>query len=177
MRPPNILRTHRLRLRPPLLSDAAVIFQRYAQDREVTRFLMWRPHGSIIDTRVFLRGCLRVRARGTSFPWVIVRKKDGELLGMIELRLDSHRAQIGYVLAKSYWGNGYMTEALKVVVHWCLSQPGIHRIWAFADVENRASCRVLAKAGMKREGILRRWVVHAAMSDKPRDCYTYTIIR
>lgn len=160
-----------------MLKDAAAIFQQYAQDREVTRFLMWRPHKSIAETRAFLRRCQKVRAQGTSFPWVILRKKDGQLLGMIEMHLDAHRAMIGYVLARPYWGNGYMTEALKAVHRWCRSQPGVYRIWAFADVENRASCRVMEKAGMKREGILRRWVVHPTTSEKPRDCYAYSIIR
>ena len=84
---------------------------------------------------------------------------------------------IGYVLAKPYWGNGYMTEAVRALVRWCLLQPHLHRIWSFVDVENRASYRVLEKAGMEREGVLRRWVVHPTVSDRPRDCYTYAIIR
>jgi ribosomal-protein-alanine N-acetyltransferase len=164
-------------MRPPVLSDATTIFQQYAQDRNVTKFLMWRPHKSVAETRAFLRRCQKGRAQGTNFPWVIVRKTDGQLLGMIEMHVDAHRAMIGYVLAKSYWDNGYMTEVLKAVIEWCLSQSGIFRIWAFADVENHASCRVMEKAGMKREAILRRWVVHPAMGNEPRDCYSYAIIR
>jgi len=50
-----------------------------------------------------------------------------------------------------------MPEALSCLVNWSMDQPGIFRAWAFCDVENPASARVMEKAGMPREGMLRRW--------------------
>ncbi len=68
MTPPETLETPRLRLRLPVPEDAAAIFTQYAQDREVTRYLTWRPHASIEATREFLRRCAEVRRQGTAFP-------------------------------------------------------------------------------------------------------------
>jgi RimJ/RimL family protein N-acetyltransferase len=70
-----------------------------------------------------------------------------------------------------------MTEALSEVAHWALRQPEIFRISAVCDVENIASARVMEKAGLIREGLLRRWLVHPNISDKPRDCFAYAKAR
>jgi RimJ/RimL family protein N-acetyltransferase len=85
--------------------------------------------------------------------------------------------QLGYVLAKPYWGEEYMTESLKLIIQWALNQKDIYRIWAVCDTENKASARVLEKAGMQKEGILRRWVILPNLSEIPRDCYCYSIIK
>lgn len=96
---------------------------------------------------------------------------------MIEMRLDSFRADFGYGIARQYWGNGYTTEAVKVIIGWALKQPNIYRVWAICDVENLASARVLEKAGLQKEGILRRFANHPNISDEPRDCYCYSIVK
>ena len=70
-----------------------------------------------------------------------------------------------------------MNEALKSVVEWALAQPEIYRVWATCDVDNVASARVLERAGMGREGVLRRWLVHPNLSDEPRDCLCYSIVK
>ncbi|MBI4526736.1 MAG: GNAT family N-acetyltransferase [Deltaproteobacteria bacterium] len=177
MRAPEILETDRLRLRRPLMEDAAVIFAQYAQDQDVTRYLTWRPHRTIEETYEFLRDCPAGWEAGKLFQWGIVRKQDGQFLGMIAVRVDGHKWELGYVLARTYWGNGYMTEAVKGVIDWALKQPGIYRVWAVCDIENAASARVLEKAGMEREGLLRRWSIHPNVSDEPRDSYCYAITK
>ncbi|MCI0650822.1 MAG: GNAT family N-acetyltransferase [Planctomycetes bacterium] len=70
-----------------------------------------------------------------------------------------------------------MPEALRPLVEWALGQVAIHRVWAFCDVDNLASARVLEKLGMEREGILRRWFVHPNVSAFPRDCYSYSLVK
>ena len=96
---------------------------------------------------------------------------------MVELRLQNHSADLGYAIARQYWGNGYTTEVVKAIVTWSLAQQGIYRVWAVCDVENKGSARVLEKAGMQREGVLRRYLVHPNFSDRPRDCYCYSIVK
>ena len=66
-----------------------------------------------------------------------------------------------------------MTEALVEVVDWALRQPLIWRIGDVVDAENLASARVMEKAGLQREGLLRRWGMHPDMGDAPRDCFSY----
>ena len=175
--PPLELETERLLLRRPLEGDAGSIFERYAQDPEVTRFLIWKPHCAVTETHEFIERCERVWTEGTAFPWVIVRKSDDLLLGMIELRPEGHKAEFGYVLARDVWGNGYMTEAVKAVVAWALAQAQIWRVWAYCQVQNSASARVLEKAGLEREGVLKRWGVFPGLGPEPQDCYCYGMVR
>jgi RimJ/RimL family protein N-acetyltransferase len=124
-----------------------------------------------------LRLTARAREEVRALQWVILRKEDERLLGMIGGRVEGHKVELGYVLAKAYWNQGYMTETVCAVVEWALSDPEIFRVWAVCDIENTASARVMEKAGMKREGVLRRWSIHPTRSSEPRDCYSYAITK
>jgi RimJ/RimL family protein N-acetyltransferase len=177
LRPPPAVETARLHLRPPRLEDAAEIFVRYGQDVEVTRYLTWRPHGTMEPVQDFLRHLLALREQGAVLPWVVERRADGRLLGMIDLRIHGHRAEMGYALARDAWGQGFATEAVRALVEWALTQPGLYRVWAVCDVDNRASARVLEKVGLVREGRLQRWSVHPNVSEEPRDCWCYARVR
>ena len=174
---PESVETQRLLLRKPLPKDADGIFQAYAQDREVTRYLVWSPHASVETTREFIANCQSRWESAKAFPYVITKRGTGELLGMIEFRLDGHRVDFGFVLARPYWGQGLMPEAVSALVAISLAQPSIFRVEATCDVENRASARVLEKAGLSREGLLRRNIIHSNISLEPRDSLLYAITR
>jgi [ribosomal protein S5]-alanine N-acetyltransferase len=177
MRPPDTLITSRLILRLPQVEDAQAIYDGYAQDPEVVKYLTWRPHPDIETTRAFLLRCLQCWENSTAFPWVIVAKGNRSLVGMIELRIEPYRADLGYGLARPFWGQGFATESVKAVLGWALDQPAIFRVWAVCDIENTASARVLEKAGMVREGILRRYILHPNISSEPRDAYCYAKVK
>ena len=70
-----------------------------------------------------------------------------------------------------------MTEALTEIAGWAMRQDGIRRLGAVCDIDNLASARVMEKAGLAREGILRRWLVHPNISPEPRDCFSYAKCR
>jgi len=175
---PAELMTARLRLRKPTLADAGPLFRAYTTDKHVTRFLVWTPHGSETETHDYLEHCLGEWSKGSSFPYVM-ETRDGLSgpIGMIDLRKRSQAMDFGYVLARSHWGQGLMTEALAAAVDWSLDQPEIWRASAFCDVDNGASGRVMEKAGMSFEGILRRYFVHPNISSEPRDCRMYAKVR
>ncbi len=175
-RPPSELSTERLLLRPPGIEDAEDIFGAYASDPEVTRYLIWPPYSEVEDLRAYLEGSLANREGGDLFAWQIL-SREGEMLGSVALRLEVHRASVGYVLARAHWGKGIMVEALRPIVGWALAQPEIHRVWAVCDVDNPASGRVLEKLGFEREGPLLRWIVHPNVSEVPRDCLSYSIVK
>ena len=177
MRAPEVLETARLRLRAPRLEDAKTIFGSYAQDPLVTHYLTWRPHRSIETTEKFIVHCIEQWGKGSAFPYVITRRYDNQLVGMIDLRPNQHGANIGYVLARKEWRQGIMTEAARCLVDYALSQPAIYRIQAFCDVDNVASARTLEKVGMLREGTLRRYIIHPVVSNEPRDCFLYSITK
>ena len=174
---PETFQTKRLVLRPIASEDAEPIFTNYAQDTTVTRFLIWRPHRSRSDTEAYIARCVAA-PREAEITYVLTDRDNGEVRGSFALRRAApHRLDCGYVLARRWWGRGLMTEVLAEVVNWALHQPSVFRIGAVCDVENVGSARVMEKAGMLREGVLRRWLIHPNVSDEPRDCFSYVRTR
>jgi RimJ/RimL family protein N-acetyltransferase len=175
---PNVIATPRLVLRVPVFADARTIHETYGCDPEVVRYLTWRPHESPAQAEEFMREQLARRQAGAEFFWALTLKGgDDRLIGMIALHPGDYRVGLGYVLARAYWGRGLMTEAVAALVELALAQPEIFRVWAVCDVENTGSARVLEKAGLTREGMLRRWSLHPNVSDEPRDCFCYAKVR
>lgn len=172
MRPPATFATARLVARPPRADDAPAVLAAYAGDPDVTRYLSWRAYDRVEPLAVFLRECVAHWEKGDGhFAWLLCLKGTDTPIGSIGLTLESGgRAMFGYVLAKKFWGHGFAAEALTFLVDWSLAQPAIHRAWAFCDTENPASVRVMEKAGMVREGVLRRWHVCPTLGSGPRDC-------
>lgn len=172
---PDAFQTRRLLLRRIGMADARPIFDGYAQDPEVSRYVTWRPHASFEQTEAYVNACL---AATTYRTYALVRRRDDAVIGAFDLRQSGPtRLGYGYVLARAFWGQGLMTEALTQVVNWALRQPSIWRIGDVCDVENLASARVMEKAGLEREGVLRRWGVHPNLGGAPRDCFSYAKVR
>lgn len=176
---PASFATERLLLRPPRLSDAAAVFSGYAADPVATRYLTWRPHASIaITVSHFERlvEALSVEHRA-EITWVLCERSDEDrALGMISLRLAGFKGELGYVLAPAAWGRGYMPEAVRALVQHAFDG-GLYRVAAYCDHENRASARVLEKAGFEREGLLRRYALHPNVSSEPRDAIMFATSR
>jgi len=164
-------------LRRPRLSDADEIFDSYAADPEVTRYVTWRPYNDRSEVAQFLHSRLARWDSGEEFSWAITRPQEDRVIGMIACRVREHAADIGYVMSRNYWNRGYTTEAANAVVDWASNLEFVYRVWAVCDVENKASSRVLEKIGMQREGVLRRYIVHPNVSSEPRDCFAYSKIR
>ena len=177
MKVPERIQTERLLLRKPRMDDASAIFEGYARDLEVTRYLTWKPHQNIRETEQFLLACGQLWRTRKDFAYAIVLKKDGTLIGTFGLHPLKLKIEVGYGLARPYWGKGYMTEVLCAVIDWAFTQPDIFRVQAFCDVDNLGSARVMEKAGMQREGTLRRYVLHPNLSDELRDAYMYAIVK
>jgi ribosomal-protein-alanine N-acetyltransferase len=177
MNPPERFETVRLLLRKPCMEDAPAIFEGYAQDPEVTRYLTWKPHQNVRETEQFLLACGQLWRTGKDYAYAITLKEDGKLIGMFGLHPLKLKIEVGYALARPYWGKGYMTEVLRAVIDWAFTQPDIFRVQAFCDVYNLGSARVMEKAGMTREGLLHRYILHPNISDEPRDVYLYAVVK
>jgi len=176
MMAPESFETTRLILRKPTREDAALIFETYGQDAEVTRYLMWRPHTSVRDAQAAVERFVKGSETGM-FHWLIFLRDTGELAGSIAVRKDANGAHLGYLVARSHWGRGLIGEAIAELVRWSFDDPSIFRVWAVCDVENRASARVLERAGFLREGTLKKWSLHPNVSEVPRDCHCYAKTR
>lgn len=174
---PEHISTERLLLRVPRLDDATAIFDGWAQDTEVTRYLTWRPHERIEQTEEFVQNCLRAWEIETRFPYMITLKDNSEVIGMIDPRIEGPKVGIGYGAARAYWGKGYVHESTRAIIEWAFRQTSIYRVYATTDVENVASQRVLEKVGMQCEGILKKYIMHPNISAIPRDSYIYAITK
>jgi RimJ/RimL family protein N-acetyltransferase len=178
-RPPVSFGTARLVARPPRVDDGPAVFAAYASDPAVTRYLIWPAYERVEPLTAFLRECLAHWEKGEGhLAWLLCLKGTDTPIGTIGVTVSPRgRALFGYALGRKYWGHGFAAEALTHLVDWALAQPAIHRAWAFCDVENPASVRVMEKAGMVREGVLRRWQVCPAIGPAPRDCVVCAKVR
>ena len=175
-RPEREWETARLVAKPAVIADAEAVFT-YASDAEVAKYMTWTAHRSLDETTEFLTRCERVWGDESAYPWTLWRKEDGAFVGIIEIRVTSAAVNLGYGLARRYWRQGFMSEALTYVVQWALAQPTIYRVWATCDVGNVASAGLLESVGMTREGVLRRWIVHPHISDTPSDSFCYAVVK
>lgn len=176
LNPPESLITARLLLRKPRPEDAPLIFAAYAQDPEVTRYLAFRPHRDLQETHAALNRFSEGWRTGRSFCWLIFRGDTDQLAGAIAARPDQG-INLGYLLARPFWGQGLMSEALTAIVDWAFSEPSVFRVWAVCDLENQASAALLERNGFHHEGVLRKWSLHPNLSDIPRDCFCYAKTR
>lgn len=156
MKAPAHIETARLILRTPQMSDAATMFDRYASDPEVTRFLGWPRHRTVQDTEAFLRFSAQEWDRWPAGPYLITRLPDGQLLGSTGLGFQApHDVMTGYVLAADAWGKGYATEALAAMIA-VSARIGVTRLSAFCHPDHRPSRRVLEKCGFVRHTSMRQ---------------------
>lgn len=171
---PDSLQTKRLRLRQPFGEDAACIFDAYGQDSEVSRYMVWRPLKQLSEAEQFIGQAIADWDAGHRYAYILeLSGTDCGPIGMLDARIAAHTIDFGYVLARPYWGKGYMPEALQVISDAALSSPSIYRLQGTCDVDNRASARILEKCGYVLEGRLERYVVHPNISAEPRPCLMY----
>lgn len=164
--------TSRLRARPGAAADAEAVFAAWSSVPECTRWLSFPRAKAVTETRAFLETVERAWAGdGVHLSWLL---HDGEqLVGSIGADPDGTLVEVGYVIAPAYWGRGYATEALARLCTLALAEPTIYRVQAKCDVDNVASARVMEKAGMQREGRLRRHTIFPNASAEPRDVWLY----
>jgi [ribosomal protein S5]-alanine N-acetyltransferase len=148
---PELIETSRLLLRPPALADAAAIFECYASDPEVTRYVGWPTHTTLAETETFLSFSLDQWQQWPAGPYLICRRSDRAIIGGTGLAFESPSvASTGYVLTKSAWGLGYATEALSAMVTLAAGL-GVEILYALCHAEHRASRHVLEKCAFKRD--------------------------
>lgn len=159
-----------LTLRRLRLADAPAIFDRYARDPAVTRYISWPPHRSLADTTDFLERVGRAAAKGRGHAYAILPAGEEALCGAIGFDLAGPKITVGYVLARSHWGRGLASAALGALTGWALAQPDLWRVEALCHPDNRGSLAVMRKQGFLQEGLLRREAVFPNLSPEPQDC-------
>jgi RimJ/RimL family protein N-acetyltransferase len=99
------------------------------------------------------------KQQGRNIHWAI-RDETGFLIGgcgFDSLQIGkSHRAEIGYWLAKPYWGRGIVTAVVRKLCEFAFAEWGLVKITAHVFPDNGASAKVLQKCGFQQEGFLRK---------------------
>lgn len=167
------LTTERLLLRAVTREDTQAIFDNWASDDEVSKYLTWPAHQTVADTVAIMDFWLAEYEKDDCRRYGIERREDGVLMGMIDVVGYRDGAPvIGYCSGRAFWGMGYMTEALRAVADE-LFEAGFDRIILEAIVENIGSCRVAEKAGFVRTG--RRRTVLSRFKPYEVDLNTYVL--
>ena len=138
------------------------IMEKRLSEVDVSEYTTWNEHKSLEDTRDFLKTIITAYKNEKGMTWGIEDKKNGRLIGtcgFVTWIPELKRAEIGYALSKEYWNNGYMTEVFKKLILFGFTNMELVRIEARCKVENIGSAKVMEKAGMKFEGILRKHLI------------------
>jgi RimJ/RimL family protein N-acetyltransferase len=135
------------------------------------------PYSEADADRWLTRRIENTRRQGKEVTFAI-RRGDGEMIGAVgadsfEIGA-SHRAEIGYWLARPYWGQGIMTDAVGVYVRYAFDDLKLLRLTAHVLQFNVGSVRVLEKNGFKLEGRLRK---HFRKEEKLSDAYFFGLLK
>ncbi len=174
--PKIILEAQRLILRPFQESDIPEIVH-LLQDPAISETTLNIPYPyTESHARHWLVAQRQDWEAGRGYTFAITRRADDQLLGAIDIRPKPRfrKAELGYWIGKPYWGQGYATEAVRTIMRYGFETLGLNRIYASHFPENPASGRVMQKAGMKFEGVLRQDV---CKGDRFLDHVVYGILR
>jgi [ribosomal protein S5]-alanine N-acetyltransferase len=169
------IETERLILRPLALADLGPMHDVYGE-REVMRYIgSGGSHSETVDDseRRLQRLIDHQEAHGFSL-WAVTDRDSGTVMGDAGLILLGHRGpeiELGYRLAKPYWGKGYATEAAAAWLAHGFGELGLERIVAVTHPENLASQRVLEKVGMQPAGTTSYDGVDALLFALDRDAH------
>jgi [ribosomal protein S5]-alanine N-acetyltransferase len=163
-----ILEAKRVRLRPMVESDIDALFAIFSNP-EVMRYWSFTPLTTRDEAAALLSDTHERFKAHSLLKWGVALRETDALIGtatLINFDFTNHRAEIGYVLGRAFWGNGYISEALHALLDFAFAELEMHRIEADVDPRNAASIRTLERLGFQREGYLReRWQVGGEIQD------------
>lgn len=150
--------TDRLLIREFTLADEDAVHE-YGSDPEVVRFMPWGPN-TREDTRGYLERVIAGQQKEPreGYDMALVLRENNQLIGACGIHItrpDVREAMLGYCQHRSYWGQGYMSEAARAMVGFAFERLKLHRVYATCDSSNVGSRRVMEKIGMSYEGRMR----------------------
>ena len=155
---PPALSTERLLL-CKISPDHASDMYEYSCDPEVTKYLTWSAHSSVKETERYINLLQKKYAEGVFNDWGLIYKENGKFIGTggyTSFDKQKNLGEVGYVLAKDFWGMGLAAEAIKTVMDFGFKNFGLDGYFAKHMEGNDASGRVMQKCGMTFEGMYKR---------------------
>ena len=141
----TVLETTRLILRRMTAADAPALFT-IMSDAETMRYWSTLPHASLATTEAFVAETVAAVDAGTADDFAITL--DGLVIGKAGLW---QGCELGVILARSHWGQGFAQEALRAVIGRAFAR-GLAQIEADADPRNTASLKLLGRLGFRKTG-------------------------
>lgn len=145
------IETKRFLLRKFHKNDVHDIYNNWTSDIEAAKYNAWKVHDSESETREYLAEWLKLYEKSNYYHWAITDKFTEEVIGSISasnIKDKKKYCEIGYTVARKYWNQGIATEVLIGVIKYLINDVGFINIRALHDVRNKASGRVMKKAGM-----------------------------
>lgn len=152
------MQTGRILLRPWQESDDEALYK-YASDPDVGPRAGWPPHQSVEESLEIIRTIFNCET-----IWAIVLKETNEPIGCMgyytqgtsNISIGENDCETGYWIGKPYWNQGICTEALQLMLDYCINVKHFENIWSDHFIGNPASGRVMEKCGFKDTGKLNR---------------------
>ncbi|HHU70727.1 MAG TPA: GNAT family N-acetyltransferase [Clostridiales bacterium] len=147
------LKTNRLILREFQEYDFSAVHA-YASNIDNVKYMIWGPNDEV-DTTAFIKECMawKYRSPRLHYDFAVTLKSTGQLIGGCGIYLvdDGLQAELGWILHKDYWKQGYMPEAAEAILAFGFEKLKLHRIYASCHADNYGSYRVMEKCGMRKE--------------------------
>jgi len=158
-----------VQLKPVALADAGLILEAWGRRAENFAYLTAHVFEGVDDAQRYITALFPTRE---SVAFHVLAPVEG-LVGIVKASVTGHRAQVGYVVDKPFWGRGFATSALRQLLRTLDATLTLSRVWATCALDNPASARVLEKSGFVREAILKNWVTYPAQGGRAFDNYSY----
>ncbi|HKJ15957.1 MAG TPA: GNAT family N-acetyltransferase [Xanthomonadales bacterium] len=163
-----ILHTPRLVLRPVQEGDVEDIYAIYSDETALEHFAR-EPLEDLADAQKMLDDNLAFDEDKAAKFWAICLAESDRMIGtftLFHISESNRRGEVGYILNREFWGNGYASEALKCMIDYCFDTLEFGRLEADVDPANTGSLRLLERNGFEREGYFRkRWYVRDTWFD------------
>jgi ribosomal-protein-alanine N-acetyltransferase len=169
------LETERLVLRALRPDDAEAMFE-YAGAPD-SPYVIFTAHKTIEESRKVIADVSTATAEGKMLMWGVTLRGEGRLVGTSgfgHITARHAQAELGYILHRRLWNQGFATEAVRAVVRFGFETLGLNRIEARCFAPNVASARVMEKNGMTFEGVMREQIF---AKGKFQDMREYSILR
>ena len=152
--------TERLELRQPTMKDVGWYHEYFSRPEIVWGGGEPAPKDAAAARREFKEFLIDLYRKRRGFRWIITLKGEGQPIGTLGFYKwapsAAYQAEMGYDLAKEYWGRGIMTEAMRAVVDFGFERMMLNRIEVFVMPRNERSIRLMERLGFEREGLLRQ---------------------
>lgn len=164
-----MLETERLILRRIELNDALDMFNGWCNDKDVCRYLPWDCHGTIEVTKELLNMWVDDYNNSHIYRWIVILKENNKPIGTVDVvnkDIDNSVFELGHCYSKETWGKGIATEVFSRVIKFLFEEVGVEVITAKHNEGNNASGRVMQKANMKFDGVLRSRVIDKVTKER-----------